>query len=254
MYNKNKVIYLDEAQRDEDYAYRYRTEGFPSGQQWGYLVDRSNGNGFFNSAEELENSNLKYEIGTPRVGDLKYIDLNNDGYINEKDQAPLGFGPLPRYYYALHGGFTFKNFDLTFLFQGIGKYWVIDTSTGRTEYGFDGVYSRWHLNSWTAERYAAGETITYPALSTKSNANHQANDFFLEDKSYLRLKNAEIGYNFPRSIARAIRAQKIRLSLSGQNLLTWHNLVSDDYGPENNNSWTSIPVYRLYNIGLTVQF
>jgi TonB-linked SusC/RagA family outer membrane protein len=254
MYAKNKIVYNDEAVRDEDYAYRWRQEGYPYGQQFGYLVDKSNGNGFFNSEEELANSHLTYEIGSPRVGDLKYIDLNNDGIINDKDRAPIGTGALPLYTYALHGEFKYKNFDLSLLFQGIGQYWVIDTSTGRTEYGFDGVYSKWHLNAWTAERYANGETITYPALSTKANANHEANEFFMEDKSYLRLKNAELGYNFPRKIAKKISSQSIRLFVSGQNLMTWHHLTEDDYGPENNNYWLNIPVYKLYNIGLSVKF
>ncbi|MDR1102697.1 MAG: SusC/RagA family TonB-linked outer membrane protein [Tannerella sp.] len=251
-YAKNKVIYNDESERAEDFAYRKRTEGFSVGQTFGYLVDDLNGNGFFNSQQELDGSGLVYEIGAPRVGDLKYRDLNSDGIINDKDLAPLGSGNIPRYYYAFHAKAVFRDFDLNVLFQGIADYHAIDMSVGRTEYSYEGVYSEWHKQAWTAERYAAGEKITYPALATRVNANHQANSFFLEDRSYLRLKNVELGYTFPENIARLIRAEKIRLTLSGQNLFTRHKLTTDEYGPEGN--YFSIPVYKLYNIGLSVKF
>jgi TonB-linked SusC/RagA family outer membrane protein len=252
MYAKNTIIFNDEANRGDDYAFPLRQEGFSYGQVFGYRVDYSNGNGFFNSEEEIANSNLTYEIGDPRVGDLKYFDLNNDGIINEKDKAPLGYGYLPRYTYAFNGGFSYKNFDLTFMFQGVGQLWDVDMGNGRVEYTFDGIFTRWHLNSWTPERYAAGEKISYPTLSTTANSNHETNEFFMQDKSYLRLKNAEMGYTFPRSTARAIRAQKIRIFLSGQNLYTWHNMTADDYSPDG--SMIQIPPYKLYNIGLSVKF
>jgi TonB-linked SusC/RagA family outer membrane protein len=251
-YAKNKVINNDESERAEDFAYRKRTEGFSVGQAFGYLVDDHNGNGFFNSGQELEEGGLVYEIGAPRVGDLKYYDLNNDGYINDKDRVPLGLGSIPLYYYAFHAKAAYRNFDLNILFQGIADYYAIDMQVGRTEYNYEGVYSEWHKQAWTAERYAAGEKITYPALATRVNSNHEANSFFLEDKSYLRLKNMELGYTFPTNITKLIRADKIRLALSGQNLFTWHKLKTGEYGPEG--GYLSIPVYKLYNIGISVKF
>jgi hypothetical protein len=251
-YSKNKIIQNDESERADDYAYRKWQEGYSVGQEFGYLVDDHNGNGFFNSPQELEQSNLIYEIGTPRVGDLKYYDLNNDGMINDKDKAPLGTGSLPRYTYAFHANVAYWNFDLSILFQGIADYWAINNGTGRTEYAFEGVFSEWHKTAWTAERYAAGEKIDYPALSTQKNANHEANNFFLEDKSYLRLKNLEIGYTFPQQVSKVINADKIRLYVSGQNLLTWHKLKTNEYGPEGD--YLSVPVFRFYNVGLSVKF
>jgi hypothetical protein len=251
-YTRNHVIYNDEAERADDYAYKKRQEGYSVGQQFGYIVDKHNGNGYFNSRQEIDDSHLIYEIGDPRPGDLKYYDLNVDGVINEKDQAPLGFGGLPLYTYAFHAQAQYRNFDLSVLFQGVGEYYVIDQNHGRSEYGYDGIYGTIHKNAWTPERYAAGESITFPALSTQKNVNHMNNSFFMEDKSYLRLKNLMIGYTFPEKIAKAIAADNIRLFVSGQNLLTWHHLDTDDYGPEGN--FLSIPVYRIYNIGLSVKF
>lgn len=248
-YNKNKVIFWDESERAEDYAYPIRTEGYPLGQAWGYLVDDHNGNGYFNSQEEIDNSGLVYEIGAPRPGYLKYYDLNADGKINDKDVAPLGHGSLPNFFYAFHGGFRYKNFDMNILFQGIADYWVVDAGLGRTEFAFEGVYSEWHKTAWTAERYANGEKITYPALSGVKNSNHESSNFFLEDKSYLRLKNLEVGYTFN-------MFNGLRLYLSGHNLFTWDKLEHDLYGPEGHYSGgiEGIPVYRLYNVGVNVKF
>lgn len=245
-YNKNKVIFWDESERAGDYAFPIRTEGYPVGQAWGYIVDKSNGNGYFNSQEEIDNSGLVYEIGSPSPGYLIYHDLNADGKINDKDKAPLGHGSLPNYFYAFNGGFKYKNFDMNILFQGIADYWVVDMSLGRTEYGYEGVYSEWHKTAWTAERFANGEKITYPALSAKKNSNHESSNFFLEDKSYLRLKNLEIGYTFPNVF------HSIRVYFSGQNLFTWDKLKHDMYGPEG--GLETIPVYRLYNVGMSINF
>lgn len=249
-YNKNKVIFWDESERAEDYAYRLRSEGYPLGQAWGYLIDKHNGNGYFNSQEEIDNSGLVYEIGTPKPGYLRYYDLNADGKINDKDKIPLGKGALPNYYYAFNAGFKYKNFDFNAMFQGIADYWTIDMSEGRVEYTFEGIYTEWHKNAWTAERYANGEKITYPALSAKKNSNHEASNFFLEDKSYLRLKNLEIGYTFN-------VLNGIRLFMNGQNLLTWDKLQDGKtYGPEGHfdGGLLGIPVYRLYNVGLNIKF
>lgn len=248
-YNKNKIIFWDESERASDYAFRIRSEGYPIGQQWGYMVDDHNGNGYFNSQEEIDESGLTYEIGTPLPGYLKYYDLNADGKINDKDKVPLGHGALPNFFYAFDGGFKYKNFDLYFMFQGIADYWTIDMSNGRVEYNFEGIYTEWHKTAWTAERYANGEKITYPALSATKNSNHEASNFFVEDKSYLRLKNLEIGYTFN-------VLNGIRLFLNGQNLLTWDKLEHDIYGPEGHygGGIEGIPVYRLYNVGLNIKF
>lgn len=247
--NKNKIIFWDESERAEDFAYRIRQEGYPIGQQWGYMVDDHNGNGYFNSQEEIDNSGLVYEIGTPKPGYLKYYDMNADGKINDKDKVPLGHGALPNFFYAFHGGFKYKRLDMNLMFQGVADYWAVDMSQGRVEYAFEGVYTDWHKSAWTAERYANGDEIRYPALSAQKNSNHEASNFFVEDKSYLRLKNLEVGYTFN-------AYQGVRLYFSGQNLFTWDKLDHDIYGPEGHYSGglEGIPVYRFYNVGLSVKF
>lgn len=254
-YSKNTVISANEAERTSDYAYRKQQEGYSYGQAFGYLVDYSNGNGMFNTKQELDNNTLDYSalVKDLRLGDLIYRDLNGDGKINDRDVAPIGHGALPRYIYGITGRLRFQSLELNVLFQGIGDFTSIYSGVGVYETSYDGLFGALHSHSWTAERYAAGEEILYPALSTKQNANHQANDFFAYDRSFIRLKNLELSYTFPSRVANAIAAQNIRLMLSGQNLITWDKMKSKDFGPEGG-GYLGFPVYRVYNIGLSVTF
>jgi len=253
MYAKNKEIYSAEAEKSEDYAFRNRTEGYSYGQSWGYLVDYENSsNGFFNSQSEIDNSGLSYSFGTPRVGDLRYKDLNEDNTIDEKDQAPIGNGVMPRYYYGFSGGFTYKSFDFSFLFQGVAKWSSIYSGIGVYETSYEGVYGSLHRNAWTQERYNNEEEITAPALSLTTSTNTCASDYYEYNRSYLRLKNLVIGYTLPTNISDKFKTGKIRFYLSGQNLFTWDKMKSDDFGPEGN--YSTIPVYRVYNAGLSIGF
>lgn len=252
-YVKNRIIRLGEAVKTDDYAYQKWQEGYSFGQEFGYLVDYSNGNGFFNSQSEIDNSGLTYGFGDPRVGDLRYQDLNNDGKIDERDKAPIGTGAIPRVTYAWSAGIRYKSFDLSLLFQGVGGYATIIGGQGVWETDFDGVFGALHRNAWTQERYDNGEKITAPALSLAETVNHEPSDFIKYDRSYLRLKNFELGYNLPGSLLKRISADNLRLVFSGQNLITWDNMKSDDFGPESS-SFASFPVYRVYNVGVSVTF
>lgn len=251
-YAKNTIIRSNETERSEDYVYRTRAEGYSAGQEFGYLIDYSNGNGFFNSSDEIANKNLVYEFGTPRIGDLVYQDLNKDGIINEKDQAPIGNGAIPRYYYGISGGVKYKNFDVNLLFQGVGHWYHIYGGVGVWEANLDGIYGSLHQNAWTPERYENKEKITAPALSLTTSTSHQPSDYYCYNRAYLRLKNIELGYTLPDRITKSLSMSKIRFLLSGQNLFTWDKMKSDDFGPEG--SYASIPVYRVFNIGLSIDF
>ncbi len=249
---KNTVINDGSTLKSSDYAYQNWTKGYSYGQKFGYLVDYSNGNGYFNSTDEITNSKLSYSFGTPRVGDLKYKDLNKDGIIDEKDEAPLGTGSLPRYYYGVSGGFNYKSFDLSFLFQGVGEYKTIESGIGIYDTSYDGVYGSLHQNAYTSERYSSGSKITAPALSLTTSTSDHGSDYYLYNRAYLRLKNLQISYTLPQTVSRAISASCVKFILSAQNLFTWDKMKSNDYGPEGN--YDSVPVYRVYNIGLSLQF
>lgn len=249
---ENKVINGGETLKASDYKYRKWQEGYSYGQEFGYLVNYANGSAYYNTPQEITQDNLYYEIGNPGVGDLRYTDLNGDGIINEKDKAPIGTGLIPRNYYAFYVQAEYKSFDLSVMFQGVGKYSTTFSGAGIYEYTTDGEFGSLHRNAWTQERYTSGQQIDYPSLSTQKNSNHETSDFFLYDRSYLRLKNLEIGYTLPQRWASAISAEKLRISVSGQNLICWDKMKSNDFGPEG--SYSAIPVYKFYNIKLNLNF
>ncbi|QRR04215.1 TonB-dependent receptor [Dyadobacter sandarakinus] len=254
-YNHNVVKFLDESVRDETYAHRYRSTGYSLNQSWGYKIDYSNGNGFFNSKEELDTylSKTTYGFGEPRVGDFKYVDLNGDGVINDKDQAPIKYSNIPRVTYGLSLTAEYKGFDLTAFFQGVGKYSSNYSQQGVYEYIIRGTYFGYHKQAWTPERFANGDKITYPALSTHSNTNHTANDFFVMDRSFTRLKNMVIGYTLPTGSLKVVGVQKLRIYASGQNLFTWDHLKMNHLDPENDDS-LGYPVTRMMNLGVNITF
>lgn len=254
-YNHNTVRFLDESIRDQSYAHRYRSTGYSLGQAWGYKIDYSNGNGYFNSQEELNQylSKTTYGFGDPRVGYFKYVDLNGDGVINDKDQAPIGYSNIPRVSYGLTMSVQYKGFDLTAFFQGIAKYSSNYSAQGVYEYIIRGTYFDYHKSAWTPERYANGDKITYPALSTQSNTNHVANDFFIMDRSFMRLKNIELAYTLPKNTLKALGVKSLRIYISGQNVFTWDKLKMGHLDPENNDP-IGYPVTKMTNFGLNLTF
>lgn len=174
-YNKNKQIFMDEPINPSDYVYRYRQTGFPINTNWGYKIDYSNGNGFFNTQEELDEylSHTTYSFGTPGLGDFKYMDLNEDGVVDEKDKVPLRYTKIPRITYGFTLGLDYKGIDFTIFFQGVSKYSHFSGTTQNVyEWTKEGTYYNYHKRAWTKERYENGEKITYPALHTGDNGEH----------------------------------------------------------------------------------
>lgn len=252
-YNKNVVKFLDEVQYGEDYAYRNRSTGYSIGQQFGYKVDYSNGNGYINTAEELANLPAYQMGGNPRLGDLKYIDITGDGIINDRDMVPIGNPSVPRISYGLSGSVTYKNADLAFLFAGVAQTSRYTTGWGATEFALVGFYSDWHHQAWTADRYANGEEIRYPALGMASGVSQVRNDFFIMDRSFLRLKSLEVGYSLPAGLLKPLGVQRIRMYVNGNNLFTFKKLPIDTIDPEQNDALV-YPLTRMYNFGLNVTF
>lgn len=252
-YNKNTVVYADEVQYGEDYAYRNRVTGFSIGQQFGYKIDYSNGNGYINTQEELDNL-PDYQVGgTPRLGDFMYVDTNEDGVINDRDMVPIGYPTIPRVTYALSGSLNYKKVDFSFLLTGVGQTHRYTSGWGATEFALVGFYSGWHKQAWTAERYANGEEILYPALGMSSGVSQQPNDVFIMDRSFLRLKTVEIGYTLPEKILNPMKIENLRFYMNGNNLLTFKKMPIDTVDPEQSDALV-YPLTRMFNFGLNITF
>lgn len=209
--------------------------------------------GFFYSDESIAKSGLTYEgVGTPEPGDFIYKDLNGDGVINDRDKAPIGYSSLlPRINYGFSLSANWKGFDVSIMLQGVGQY--SKTYSGAGIYESSGNFYKMHMKRWSEERYNNHEKITYPRLSSSGGPSLQPNDFFIMDASYIRLKNAEVGYTLPESISKKIGASNVRFYLSGNNLYTWTHLKTDSFDPEQN-SPAAYPTMRTYNVGLNITF
>lgn len=242
---------LDLTQPDPRYPWLSQ-ENTPLGQVFGYTTE-----GFFNSQEEIENWADQTSFGAIQPGDLKYKDLNGDGVINSDDQGPIGYPLFPEIIYGFSGGFDYKGFDFSALFQGVSN----GSSYFELEAGwefFNGAkVLEHHLGRWTPE---TKETATYPRISSASSDaanNFQTSDFWLRDAAYLRLKNVEIGYTLPENLLERIKIDNIRVYANGTNLLTWDDVdwvdpeMRNDNGSRSFRGW-QYPLMKVFNFGLSV--
>jgi TonB-linked SusC/RagA family outer membrane protein len=247
---RNKIVYKDEASMP--YEWMNQT-GYSVGQYKGYITD-----GFYNTQEEVNNSPDYAFSGTPiQRGDLKYVDINGDGIINEQDMVPIGFSSaLPEIGYGFSFGGSYDNFDFSVLFQGVGNSSLLQREM--MGWAFD---QEWRSTlsmfkeRWSVERYDAGEIITQPRLSTNgaTSLNAETSDFLLKSADYLRLKNIEIGYHLPKRILNNVGISSGRVYVNGNNLLTFTKLKNVD--PESKSTSGSYhPLTRVFNAGVNFQF
>lgn len=249
---KNKILYQDEPTLQ--YEYLQRT-GRPLGQYYGLTFE-----GFYNTEEEINDPKRpksEWEGAGLKPGDMKYKDLNGDGRITSHDMGPVGHSDWPEVTYSLSAGLAWKGFDLSVLFQGTENVSVSFSSSAAYPFTSSwGSAQKWHLERWTPERYANGEKISFPRveISPDKQHNYQPSSFWIQDASYLRLKNAELGYRFSSNALRRIGLQSMRVYMSGNNLLTWTSMkYAKD--PDARELWGRVyPTMRVYNGGVNFQF
>lgn len=159
--------------------------------------------------------------GEVRPGDIKYRDMNNDGYITSADEGYIGSTTDPRIVYGFGGNINFRNWDMSFFFQGSGDTYRI---IGGSDYFIPGsgagvlgnVYTN-YTDCWTEEN--PSQDVFWPRLSQSTNTNNnRASTFWKKNMSFLRLKTLEIGYSLPKNVVNKISAKSIRFFASGNNL------------------------------------
>jgi hypothetical protein len=244
---RNKIVFNDEV--TPAYPNLVRT-GKPIGQPFMLISD-----GLYNTWDEINDParvKTKWDVNV-QPGDLRYVDITGDNFIDENDQTAIGYGTIPEIIYGITTGFSWKNFDMTILLQGtehVSNYLSTPffpqiAYTARVENAY---------NAWTKEKYDAGETITEPRLSVASSgANFQVNSFLNIDASYFRIKNFEVGYNVSKNLSKKISCDMIRIYFSGQNLATFSKMKYFD--PETSkNTDRTYPVMRVLNLGIKANF
>ncbi|SFU20071.1 TonB-linked outer membrane protein, SusC/RagA family [Algoriphagus locisalis] len=246
---KNNIEYMDEPNRAHPWLQR---TGKPVGQYWGLVSD-----GFYNTAEELNGAPTSAFTAEVRPGDIRYVDQNGDNTIDQNDEVPIGYSNFPQVIYGISFGGDYKGFDFSILFQGADK-----VSTYIGEMGAWAFDTDWrnattsHLERWTPERFEQGLPITYPRVELSPTAgkhNYRPSDFWLQDASYIRLKNMEVAYRFQPVLLSKIGVSSLRVFVNGNNLLTWSDMKNyDPEAPAGRGGF--YPQMRVYNLGVNVQF
>ena len=253
-YNQNKRMNVDEVPRDDTYYYQYRATGYPIGQHWGYEIDWGQDGGYWTPQSLADPNRIPYGFGEPRPGDFVYKNLNGDSEVNDRDLAPIGCGTIPRISWGASAYAQYKGFDAYIFFQGLSQYYGAFALHGTYETSFRGAYFPYHRTAWTEERWRNGDKITYPALSTMNNVNLTENSFFIFNRSFARLKNAEIGYTLPASLLKVAGVSKMRIYVSGQNIFTWSpKFRLTHLDPENDDS-IGYPQTKTFSFGANIIF
>jgi TonB-linked SusC/RagA family outer membrane protein len=236
----NKIIFADESPNVSD-ALR-RTDRPINGYYGLHAL------GIFKNQADFDKS-PKTAYTTLGPGDVKYDDINGDGKIDDQDRTYLGTNNIPGIIYGITGGVTYKKLQLNFLFQGAEKVsQQLNQNAVWSFYNGGKVTHEW-LDRWTP----SNENASLPRVLINADNNQLVSDFWIKDASYLRLKNVEIAYTLsPKSLTN-LGMKNLRLTVSGQNLLTFTKLLNVD--PENTNTqgW-SYPQQKVFNFGASIEF
>lgn len=183
-------------------------EGFPIGYFYGYETD-----GIFQTQEEADNAPSQIDLGaTARAGDIKFKDINGDGVINTLDKKYIG-DPIPDLTMGLNLSFNYKNFDFqSYFFASIGNeivrnYERNDRFTNRTTF---------YLNRWTG----IDTSNDFPRVTTGATSNLVFSDFYVEDGSFVRAQNLQLGYSVSENTLNKLGIDKLRFYVSVSNAFT----------------------------------
>lgn len=221
-------------------------EGYSMNSYYAYRA-----NGFFqNSAEVAAGPHL--DGVTPKPGDIRYIDKDGDNIINANDRFVLG-NPFPRYSFGLNYNFNFKGLDFSMFWQGVGQrsVWLRGESVEAFHNNNEGPVFDFHLDRWTPTNPDA----TYPRLTVGAESTNNAakSNFWIQNGAYIRLKNIQLGYTIPASLTKKFGVNRLRVYLSGENLVTLSKMVGG-WDPETTSTSGGriYPVATVTSIGLNL--
>jgi len=243
----DKITYLPESVVD---AYAGNSEktilGHSQTVLFGYVTD-----GIFQTQEEVESHAEQPGKG---IGRLRYLDLNNDGKITPLDQDWLG-NRLPDFEYGINANLSYKNFNLSVFMQGVQGKNIYNNGKMRTDIVYwAGVnYGKRTLNAWTPEN----PDTPIPALSKyDSNWEVRSSNYFIENGSYLKLRNLQLGYTFPTKAMQSLGINRLQIYLLGTNLF----IIKDNKGGDQcttkdpENLYSAYPIPRTFTFGLNLTF
>jgi len=224
--------------------------GQPIGEFFGLQVV-----GIFQNAAEI----AAYQHGSTPIqpnaiaGDFKYADINNDGVIDDKDRVVLG-NPNPKYAFGLNTSWAYKAFDLAVDVQGLAGVNIYNANIG-LRYGTENFSKDMFDNRW----HGQGTSNVYPSVFIAGGQNNRSNSFYVEDGSYVRIRNLQLGYTLPNSLINRWKVSKLRVYVNAQNPFNFFKYRG--FSPEVGGSPTRAgvdvslyPLYATYNFGVNLTF
>jgi TonB-linked SusC/RagA family outer membrane protein len=225
--------------------------GQPIGQFYGLNVV-----GVFQSQTDVNNyksSSGQIIQSTAKPGDFKYADVNGDGVIDDKDRVVLG-NPNPKYIFGINTNWKYKAFDLVVDFQGVAGVQIYNANLGN-RFGTENFTEDFFNNRWRGE----GTSNAYPSPNIGGGLNYRSNSFFVENGSYFRVRNIQLGYTLPTDLISKWKLKQVRVYINAQNainLFTYRGFTPEiGGGPTRAGVDVNVyPLFATYNAGLNVTF
>ncbi|OEY71341.1 SusC/RagA family TonB-linked outer membrane protein [Salegentibacter salarius] len=223
-------------------------EGFPIGYFYGYETD-----GIFQNQAEVDAHPSQETLGAAASpGDIRYVDTNGDGVINVDDRTNIG-DPIPTATMGLNLNFSYKNFDFTaYTYASLGNDMVRNYERNQPNVNRHAYY----LERWTGP----GTSNEVPRVTTGATSNVAFSDFYVEDASYARIQNVQIGYSLPETFLEKTGINRLRIYTSVQNLYTFTNYKGFDPSASTGEAigggidYGFYPVPRIFLAGLNLNF
>ena len=224
--------------------------GYPVNVFYGYITD-----GIFQNQAEVDSHAVQMpgsnSATSTAPGDIRFKDLNNDGVINDKDRTVIG-NPNPKFTFSFNNTFSYKNFDLTIFLQGSYGNDIFNANRMYTEaMSIIQNQSTAVLGRWTGE----GTSNNIPrAIYGDPNQNSRVSDRYIEDGSYLKIKNINLSYTLPKDVF-GQNFNSVKIFVSAQNLVTWTKYSGfDPEVPVNGIDNGTYPITRTVSLGLNIGF
>ena len=262
--SQNEVVrYGTPAIRTSDSAGTIIMEGLPINALYGWKT-----NGFFQNYDEIQDAALPTGIDRSqlRPGDVRYVDLNGDGKIDENDRTYLGYA-FPRYTYGFTYNVKWKGIDFSIMLQGVLK--RENPVRGELVQPFHGDYSMTmfdhQLDYWSPQNRDARwpRLAVSGSVSDTNNWGHTGSDMMLLEGAYMRIKNIQLGYTLPKKWTKKFGCEALRIYFDTQNPLTWtkNGFVDPETTSFGNNmsggadnSVRNYPTLRYFGGGIDLTF
>lgn len=256
-YNKNEILDLNTSKGYMDVSGGYSQRNIVGHAINSYYVYKADG--FFNSQQEADEFTAKY--GNPfggggfKAGDIKYVDTDNNGKLDADDRVVCN-SPEPAYTFGLGLSADWKGFDLSLMFNGAAK--VARLFDAYEVYGaFSGdaghPASIWK-KAWTETNHNAEMPRIYTDTNSPSCSRQAQSTFWLQNTAYVRLKNIQLGYTFPKSVMHALGVSNLRIYYSGENLLTFDSMKINIDPEATSQRLSSYPLLSTHAFGINVTF